>query len=58
MIETDEKADKEERSDDLKGLENNLKNNSLSENIYKLDGKVPFSTALTIGLQHVLAKIY
>ena len=55
MIETDEKADKEERSDDLKGLENNLKNNSLSENIYKLDGKVPFSTALTIGLQHVLA---
>ena len=29
--------------------------NSLSENIYKLNGKVPFITALSIGLQHVLA---
>ncbi len=27
----------------------------LAENIYKLNGKVPFFTALSIGLQHVLA---
>ncbi len=56
MIETEEKVDKEEKSD---GLDNNSKNDSknvsLSDNIYKLDGKVPFFTALTIGLQHVLA---
>ena len=28
---------------------------TLSENIYKLNGKVPFFTALSIGLQHVLS---
>ena len=55
MIETEEKADKAEKSDDLNVLENNSKNDSLSENIYKLNGKVPLATALTIGLQHVLA---
>ncbi len=30
-------------------------NESLIDNIYKLDGKVPVATAFTIGLQHVLA---
>ena len=30
-------------------------NSSLSDNIYKLEGKVPFVTALALGLQHVLA---
>ncbi len=34
---------------------NQLTKTSLSDNIYKLDGKVPFVTALAIGLQHVLA---
>lgn len=44
-----------EKLENSKSAEIKLKNDSLSENIYKLDGKVPFLTALTIGLQHVLA---
>ena len=32
-----------------------LSDSALSQNIYKLDGKVPIITALAIGLQHVLA---
>ncbi|MBP5470720.1 MAG: purine permease [Candidatus Riflebacteria bacterium] len=43
----------------LETIENNqsqqLTDSALSQNIYKLDGKVPFITALAIGLQHVLA---
>ena len=51
MIEAEEKSDEVKNSDSKE----NLEQVSLSENIYKLDGKVPFATAFTIGLQHVLA---
>ena len=51
MTEAEEKPDVVKNSD---GKEN-IEQVSLSENIYKLDGKVPFATAFTIGLQHVLA---
>lgn len=44
MSESTEKVNNEE-----------MNNISSSNNIYKLDGKVPFITALSIGLQHVLA---
>ena len=36
-------------------LEKNVSSETSVNNIYKLDGKVPFLTAFSIGLQHVLA---
>ncbi len=57
MSEVEEKTENfnVDKSDNLEKSDTKLKDDSLSENIYKLDGKVHFLTALTLGLQHVLA---